>query len=130
MLDALKKNEWNIVFGNRFLDPEFSNSKIPFLRNQLLRTAVIFEKIITGIHLGDAHNGLRVFDSKAASVIKLTQDRMTHATEFKFQVRSKKLKYGEESVNIIYSKESLQAGQGNSDAVRILIDLVKNWWLS
>lgn len=125
---TLVEKNLNIVFGNRF-DPErLAKSGIPFKRRLLLRTATLVERLTTGLDLQDAHNGFRLFDRLAAEKIRITQDRMAHATEIKVRSHRARLRYGEAPVTITYTEESLGAGQRNTDAVKILVDLAEGWW--
>ncbi|HTL12691.1 MAG TPA: glycosyltransferase family 2 protein [Bdellovibrionota bacterium] len=129
LYEKLVTQRLNIVFGNRFEAVAAGGTGIPASRRGLLFLATAFERALTGLDLGDAHNGLRLFDRTAAGRIELTQDRMAHATEFKTLVRRNGLKYGEAPVRIRYSEESLQGGQRNSEALRILVDLLRGWWI-
>jgi hypothetical protein len=52
----------------------------------LLRLAVLFIRLTTGLKVTDAHNGLRVFTRAAAGKIKITQNRMAHASELLDQI--------------------------------------------
>jgi hypothetical protein len=85
--------------------------------------AVLFEKLLTGLDLNDAHNGFRVFNWKCASCIELKQKRMAHATEFKQIVASSRLKYSEYPVSIRYGLD--KRGQTNMGSFQILFDLLK-----
>jgi glycosyltransferase involved in cell wall biosynthesis len=125
MLSALKECNCDIIFGNRFRSPD--SSGIPSSRKFLLKAAVIFEKVLTGLNLNDAHNGYRVFNRKCAELIELKLNRMAHATEFKQIVKKNNLKYGEHPVQITYSNESLAKGQKNSGAFVIIRDLFKTY---
>ncbi len=128
MVSELRQRSLNIVFGNRFEAARSGGTGIPVLRWLLLRLASAFERTVTGLRLTDAHNGLRVFDRAAADKIELYQDRMAHATEFKAIVSRHSLRYGEVPVTITYSEESLSSGQRNSDALRVLVELLRGWW--
>jgi glycosyltransferase involved in cell wall biosynthesis len=119
-------NKLDIVFGNRFLN---MSKDMPFMRRIILKFASYFERVLTGINLADAHNGLRCIRSRFALKINLTQDRMAHATEFKQITKRYKASYSECAVTIDYSKESLQRGQKNIDSIRILSELFERWLL-
>jgi polyprenyl-phospho-N-acetylgalactosaminyl synthase len=114
-------DEVDIAFGNRFANglPE----GIPVSRRILLSFAATFEKCLTGLSLSDAHNGFRFFNRTSANKIKLRQNRMAHATEFKQIVKREKLRYAECPVRIKYSSESLEKGQSNLGTLVIVKDL-------
>lgn len=122
MLDTLVVSNSDIVFGNRFFNKELVR-KIPFTRVVTLKLALYFERLITKIKVGDAHNGFRCFNKKFAAKLKIQQNRMAHATEFKQITKKFKFKYTESPVNIVYSDYSISKGQSNWGAFRILKDL-------
>lgn len=129
LLRPVISGDAHIAFGNRF-DPEtIARSGIPSSRRLLLRAAAVFDHLITGLRLGDAHNGLRAFDRKTADVIDLRQDRMAHATEFKQIVARHDLRYCEVPVRITYTDATLARGQGNLNAVNIVRELARSWWM-
>jgi glycosyltransferase involved in cell wall biosynthesis len=123
MIRCLYEGKLDIVFGNRFSANRAAG--MPRSRRVILRCAAQFERILTGLDLGDAHNGFRVLNRFAAEQIELRQNRMAHATQFKQLVRKYRLKYGEVPVTIRYNTETLTKGQKNSGAFIILKDLVQ-----
>jgi polyprenyl-phospho-N-acetylgalactosaminyl synthase len=128
MLDALRARADNIVFGTRFAPEVLGKGNMPGSRRFVLTLGRFFDRLVTGLSLSDAHNGLRVFDRVAASRIELQHDRMAHATEFKLIVARQRLKYSEFPVVVTYTDESLQHGQTNLNAVNIVRELIEGWW--
>jgi glycosyltransferase involved in cell wall biosynthesis len=120
LLETLMATESDVVFGNRFLGV----SNAPPLRRAVLAAATRFEYWITGLRLGDAHNGYRIFNSRFAQAVNLKYNRMAHATEFKELVGKFGFRFAESKVNIHYSEESLAKGQSNIGAFRIIRDLI------
>ena len=84
-------------------------------------------KVLTGVRLTDAHNGLRVMTAGAARRIELRQDQMAHASELVAQIGRLGLRFKEVPVTIIYSPYSVQKGQRLSNGFRILTDLLAGW---
>jgi glycosyltransferase involved in cell wall biosynthesis len=120
LLETIIKTETDIVFGNRFI----GISNTPALRRAVLAAAGWFEYWMTGLKLGDAHNGYRIFNSKLGDAINLKYNRMAHATEFKEFVGKYGFRFTEAKVSIHYSQESLAKGQSNIGAFRIIRDLI------
>ena len=120
MLHCLLSQEVDIVFGNRFARADL---QMHWKRYSILKGAILFERILTGLDLHDAHNGFRVFTWKCASCIELKQKRMAHATEFKQIVAANSLKYAEHPVSIQYNLD--KRGQTDMGSFRILFDLLK-----
>ena len=120
MLEMLVSQHCDVVLGSRFLG---STENLPFLRRYVLKLAVIFTRLSSGMNLTDTHNGLRVFTSDAAQGIRLQQNGMAHASEILKQIATLKHKYVEAPIHIRYTEYSLKKGQKLSNAFRILMDL-------
>lgn len=120
MVDRLRTEPLDIVFGSRFLD---DRTKASALKRLVLRAAVVFERLSTGVRLTDAHNGLRAFNSKTAHKFQITQNRMAHASEMVAQVGKSRLRYAEQPVHIIYTEYSRSKGQSLWNSVNILSEL-------
>jgi glycosyltransferase involved in cell wall biosynthesis len=121
MVEYLIDNQIDIVCGSRFLNVR--SSTLPFKRKLLLKMATLFTRITTGIPVTDAHNGLRALSLKAAKAIRITQNRMAHASEIIFQIHEKSLIFAEIPVEIIYTEYSLKKGQKVSNSINILLDI-------
>lgn len=119
---AVEANEADIVCGSRFLGLE--SATMPPVRRMTLRLAALFTRMSSGVPVTDAHNGLRAMSRQAATRIRITQNRMAHASEIISQVRTQQLRYKEYPVQIIYTAYSIAKGQKLSNAVNILIDLL------
>lgn len=98
---------YDIALGSRFLRPR---SNIPVFKKIMLKGAVFLMYIFYGAKLSDAHNGFRAISPYAATKMNLTSDRYEHASEIISEVMSKKLRYIEVPVTIIYNSYSMQKG--------------------
>lgn len=123
MIGRIRDGECDVVLGSRFLDRETRES-IPAGRRLLLRCATATQRILTGAKLTDAHNGLRVLSSKAASRIELTNDRMAHASEIIDQIFATDLVVKEHPVHIEYTEYSMGKGQSWIDGFRVLFHYI------
>jgi glycosyltransferase involved in cell wall biosynthesis len=121
MLDAARKRDLAIIFGSRFLD---NRTKAGWAKQIVLKTAVWVTNQTTGLRLSDAHNGLRVIRSDAARAIKLSQDRMAHATQIVLQLARTRLPWAEYPVEVLYTEYSRGKGQSLLNSVNILVDLL------
>lgn len=110
----------DIVIGSRFLGQA---TGMPWLRRIVLRLAVVFTRITSGISLTDAHNGFRLFTRYAAEKIRISQNRMAHASEIIDKVGALGLSVAEAPVTILYTEYSLRKGQKLSNAINILSEL-------
>lgn len=113
----------DIVLGSRFLEHA---ADVPAARRLLLRLAVAFTGMVSGIRLTDAHNGLRALSRRAAGQVELQLDRMAHASEIIDQLVRTGLPLIEVSVTVRYTSYSLQKGQRAGNAARIVWDYLLN----
>lgn len=120
MVAHIRKTNDDIVLGSRFLG-EAEN--ITFMKKMLLKYAVKFSNLTSGVKLTDAHNGLRVFNRKVASELNLQMSDFAHASEIIERIAEKKYKYTEFPVTIIYTDYSRSKGQPIINAVNIVFDL-------
>ncbi|MCV2353661.1 glycosyltransferase family 2 protein [Paucibacter sp. B2R-40] len=120
LMEVQKQSNADIVVGSRFLG---STQNLPTLKKIVLKLAVLFTRMTSGLQLTDAHNGLRLFTGHAAKSIKINQNRMAHASEIVDQILGLGLKVAEAPVTIIYTEYSIRKGQKISNAFNILAEL-------
>jgi glycosyltransferase involved in cell wall biosynthesis len=113
----------DVVLGSRFLEHA---SAVPVARRALLRLAVVFTGVMSGIRLTDAHNGMRALSRRAAGQLDLQLDRMAHASEIIDQVVRTGLPILEVPVSVRYTPYSLGKGQRAGAAARIAWDYLLN----
>jgi glycosyltransferase involved in cell wall biosynthesis len=119
LVAPLRDGRADIVLGSRFLG---STESMPRLRRVVLHLAVLFTRMVSGLRVTDAHNGLRAFSRRAASMVHIQLDRMAHASELMDQIRRSGLVYTEVPVHVRYTEYSKQKGQRGVHAVRIAFD--------
>lgn len=94
---------------------------IPWTKRKIIHPlARLVNYIFTGLKLSDAHNGFRAFRADIADKIRLTQDRMAHATEIMRLVKQNKIRYTEVAVRIDYHRY----GQGLKGGIKVIKELV------
>jgi glycosyltransferase involved in cell wall biosynthesis len=121
MRDMLREKKLDAVIGSRFLDNRTSMS---FAKKILLKMAVVFGRISTGMALTDAHNGLRVLDRNLLSRIRIKQNRMAHASEIVELISNQKASWAEYPTQITYTEYSKAKGQPLLNSVNILVELL------
>lgn len=121
MVQRLRSGDVDVVFGSRFLD---ERTELTVAKRLVLRAAVGYTNVITGLRLTDAHNGLRAFTRDVAASIDLVHDGMAHATEIVSQISKGKWRYAELPVHIVYTDYSRAKGQSLWNSVNILFDLI------
>lgn len=120
LLRVAREHGADVVLGSRFMGQA---SNVPAGRRWLLRLATAYTRFTTGLPLTDAHNGLRLFNRKAAEQLRIRQNRMAHASELLGWLGSSGLRVVEAPVNIVYTDYSLAKGQSFLSSFDILWDL-------
>lgn len=120
MVERLADGSVDVVVGSRFLDRRTQPGP---LKRIVLKAAVLFENLSTGVKLTDAHNGLRALNRDAATRIRIDQNRMAHASEIVAEIGRNKLRYVEMPVHVMYTEYSKSKGQSIWNSVNILSDL-------
>jgi len=132
LIKPIAEGKAEAVLGSRFLKSKVKNSSQKFIENYILlsrrivlKLALMHQWFFSGLKVTDSHCGLRAFSRVAAQKIKITQDRMAHASEILDQIARHKLKFVEAPVNIKYTAYSLQKGQKSlAGSLRIVYDFL------
>ncbi len=108
----------DVVLGSRFLGV---TSHVPwFKRKIILPIARAVNHLFTGMKLTDAHNGFRMLGRRGLEHIKITHNRMSHATEILSLIKQNNLTYKEIPVRVTYH----EYGQKVSGGFTIIKDLI------
>ena len=122
-ITALNANkELDLAIGSRFL--KWWKTNASFIRKCVLKLGIAFTYITTGEWFTDTHNGYRVIRATTLSKMKITMDRMSHASEILSTIAKKKLKYQEIPVFIEYTEYSVANGQSSLNAIWIAIRVI------
>ncbi|MGI4895240.1 MAG: glycosyltransferase family 2 protein [Janthinobacterium lividum] len=119
MVARLHVEGLDALFGSRFLD---GRTDLDRVRRLVLRAAVVYTNRTTGVRLTDAHNGLRVLSRHGAATLRITHNRMTHASEIVAQVGRGRLRWAEHPVHILYTDYSRSKGQSLLNSINILVE--------
>ena len=106
----------DVALGSRFLG---NTVDMPWTRWLVLKAGVLFTRVVSRIKVTDTHNGLRALSRTAATRIRITQNRMAHASEILDQVHARRLRVCEVPVTIRYNAAVLDKGQSSAGALRI-----------
>jgi len=129
-LQALKESQADVLLGSRFLkksvigDRKSENQEptlaVPIFKFRIiLPLARLFHCVFYRVYLTDAHNGFRILNRRALEHIRITHDRMAHATELVAQAHRAGLRIIEFPVRIVYR----EYGHGVTEGFVILRDL-------
>ncbi len=113
----------DVALGTRFARRSDS-STVPWRRRILLKAAIAFTRLTTGLAVTDTHNGLRAFTGDAAGRLRLRHGGMAHASEILTTIHREELRWCEVPVTITYSDYSRAKGQRGGAAMDIVWDLV------
>jgi glycosyltransferase involved in cell wall biosynthesis len=121
MIDLQRSSGVDCVLGSRFLG---STEEMPRQRAVILKAAVLYTRLTSGLKESDAHNGFRLLTRRAALAIRIQQNRMAHASEIIDEIKKHELSWLEAPVKVRYTDYSRSKGQRTSAAAKILIDLM------
>lgn len=121
LLKQCRSEDYDIVLGSRTMGTVVDQ---PWQRALLLRAAVAFSRLTSGLDLTDTHNGLRVLTRRALGRISLRQCGMAYASELEHEISRSGLRWCEVPVEILYTDYSCAKGQRGLNTINILFDLV------
>jgi glycosyltransferase involved in cell wall biosynthesis len=121
VLAPVAAGEADVALGSRFLGTTVA---MPFARKLVLKGGILFTRLASNIRVTDTHNGFRAFTRAAAEKLRITQNRMAHASELLDRIREHHLRYVEVPVTIRYSADTTAKGQSSWNAVRIVFDFL------
>lgn len=121
LLAPLRAGTADVALGSRFLG---STVGMPFSRRLVLKAGVLFTRLFSRIRVTDTHNGFRAFTRAAAEKIRITQNRMAHASEILDRIVQHGLRWQEVPVTIRYSDDTMAKGQSSWNALRIVGQLL------
>jgi glycosyltransferase involved in cell wall biosynthesis len=108
--------ECDVALGSRFLHP---GTEVPLIRRLVLKSGILFTRVVSRVRISDTHNGFRAFSRRAASELRIALDRMAHASEIIDQIRENHWRYREVPVRILYTDYAMTKGQSSWNALRI-----------
>lgn len=118
-----KESDFDIIFWTRFTEWARVDN-FPVIRKIILRWGRLLIKVMYGTWVTDPHNGMRLFSTSALEKIHIDSDSFNYANEIIEQVCIHRLKYIELPTHIIYTDETLAKGQQNSNAIKMLIEMI------
>lgn len=122
LVQPILENQADVVLGSRFLGSAVS---IPWTRRLLLKAGILFTFLVSGLWLSDTHNGFRVLKAETARRLRITLNRMAHASEIIDLIAAQKCRVVEVPVTIRYTTSTLEKGQRSLGSLRVILDVVK-----
>jgi glycosyltransferase involved in cell wall biosynthesis len=122
MLEVARSGQADVVLGSRFLGGKAPDT-VPWIKRLVLRTVATLSPTARQLRLTDAHNGLRLFARPPAEALRITQNRMAHASEIVGWLARSRWKVVEIPVTVIYTDYSRAKGQSLINGVNILFDV-------
>jgi glycosyltransferase involved in cell wall biosynthesis len=119
LVDALLDRGCDVALGTRF-SAGGRAVNISRMRKLVLRLAVRVSRYSTGLEITDTHNGFRAMTRAAATRIRITQNRMAHASQILDEIARLSMSYVEVPVTVQYTDYSLKKGQRMSNAFNII----------
>jgi glycosyltransferase involved in cell wall biosynthesis len=119
LVARLARGDVDVVLGTRFAGGSHEAS---WLRQLVLRLAVAYTRIETGLPLTDTHNGLRAMTAEFAAGLKIRDSGMGHASDILAHIASSGARWVEVPVRIRYTDYSRAKGQPLINSVNIMFD--------
>ena len=121
MVGRARSRRLDVVLGTRGQGRPEGQTRA---RRVVLKFALSLSRFTSGLTLTDTHNGLRVFDRRALSVLTLRQRGMAYASELEGLIARHELTWEEHPVTVTYTEYSRTKGQKNLNAFNIVYDLM------
>jgi len=122
-MKEIDNNNKKVYLGSRFIETA-TVENMPFMRRLLLLGSRFVTFIFDWLVTSDPHNWYRVLHISLFDEIKIYSDGMTYASELLSEIKRLNIEIKEVPVNIIYTDYSLKKGQKNSNAFKILIEII------
>ena len=119
LVEPLRNGTADVALGTRFAMGGVALN-ISRKRAAVLKLATILSRQTTGLNITDTHNGFRAFTRAAASRLRITQNRMAHASQLLEEIARSKMRYVEVPVTIRYTEYSMKKGQKLANGFNIL----------
>lgn len=113
LLYPIRMGKVDVVVGSRLLKNIKSMPKDRLVLNFLSNIATF---VVYGVWATDTLSGLRAFNKRALNTIQIKTDRMEVSNEFYKEIKKNGLRYGEISIQPIYTVYSRSDEQNNSNA--------------
>jgi glycosyltransferase involved in cell wall biosynthesis len=120
MVRIARSTDVDVVLASRFTG---TARDIPRRRAWILRAAVRFTRWTAGIPVTDAHNGLRVINTRVLNRLRITLAGMAHASELLGLIARHQLRFIEVPTTVIYSDYSRAKSQTDLNAINIVFEL-------
>ena len=121
LVEPVRAGHADVALGSRF---QGHTVGMPRSRWLVLKGGVLFTRAFSHIRVTDTHNGFRALSRDAARRIRITQNRMAHASEILDEIHNHGLRYCEVPVTVRYSEDSLEKGQRSWNALKIVGHLI------
>jgi glycosyltransferase involved in cell wall biosynthesis len=126
LVEAIENQGADLAVGSRFL---VSTNKIPVSRRIFNRVANSLTYLFCGKYSTDSQSGIKALNYKALSVIKINLDGFGFCSEIIISAFKNKLKVVEVPVKVIYTKASIEKGQGMFTGIKTALHLFQNFLL-
>jgi polyprenyl-phospho-N-acetylgalactosaminyl synthase len=124
VLKPVLEGRRDVALGSRFLG---KTKNMSTGKRIVLKLGAIVTYIFSGIKLTDSHNGFRAFNRKAAKNIKITFDRMEHASEIIEEIAKHRFTYTEVPVTVIYHEPGQHPLRGVKMGLKLIAKKVFGW---
>lgn len=119
LVERAREGDVDIVLGTRFGGERIEAGRA---KKALLKAALLYTRVDTGLPLTDTHNGLRAMTRSFATDLELEDPGMGHASDILNHIANTSAKWVEVPVVVRYTDYSRGKGQPLINSVNILFD--------
>jgi len=122
VIEKLVDDHYDLVIGSRLLNRE----GMPLHRvfgNKLLN---LITRLLFGVSVTDSQSGLKSFSRDAIEKIDIRSNGFEFCSEIVWRAKQNNLKIIEIPIKAVYTDYSLQKGQNNINALRIIRNLIRH----
>jgi glycosyltransferase involved in cell wall biosynthesis len=111
---------YDIIIGSRMIEPK----GMPLSRRILNSGGSLLTWGLFGLYVKDSQSGFKVLGRKAIEKINITYDRFEFCSEMIGEIYSKKLKYKEIPIKVIYTDHSIAKGQSFKNGIKMILRFI------
>lgn len=125
LIDPVKRDDADIVFGNRFgLRPDGKGNRIPKIRRLFNTAGNLVTLLVTGKWVQDSQCGYKVFGPKALRQIDLRMSGFEFCTEIVREAVRHKWRITHVPTKVLYSEYTLAKGQSFGNGVKTALKIL------
>lgn len=121
MVGALLEKNVDVVIGSRFFG---NNGDIPLARLVYNKVGNWITFLLTGLLVNDSQSGMKAFRAEFAKNAQITRNGFEFCIEIIRHIKLQGAKWHETPISVVYTKDTMQKGQGLWTGMKMLFRLL------